>query len=171
LPGKVVSLLTHPFRRIRLEQKDSLRQREFWWQVQQDVCVVLCAANRQGNHFVVFANRGQVSPQSRLPFFRDGIAAVLGAEDQMDVVPRKGMCHSVAPSGLYIIALHVPTASAVGYDVPSLMGLVATPNLGRDRELNPGAPGPWRKQPGHFMRLSMSSSLGGCGRDVNKEKW
>ena len=51
---------------------------------------------------------GQVSPQSRLPFFRNGLAAVFGAEDQMDMVPGKGMCHSVAPLGLYGIAFHSP---------------------------------------------------------------
>src|ERR1019366_2010434 len=64
--------------------------------------------NRQGNHFVVLTNPGQVGPQSRLPFFRDGIPAVLGAEDKMPVIPGKGMCHSAAPSGLGINALHAP---------------------------------------------------------------
>jgi len=74
------------------------------------VYVVLRPTNRQGNHFVVLTNPRQVSPQSRLPIFRNGIAPILGAEDQMDVVPGERMCHSVAPSGLYTIAILAPTA-------------------------------------------------------------
>jgi hypothetical protein len=108
LPRRVVSLLGHPFRGIRFQQKDSLGQGKLRRQVKQDVYVVFCPADRHGNHFVVLTNPGQVSPQSRLPFFRNGFAAILGAEDQMDVVPGKGMCHSVAPPGLYGIALHFP---------------------------------------------------------------
>jgi len=51
--------------------------------VKQDVYVVLCSADGQGNHLVVLTNPGQVGPQSRLPLFRNRITAVLGAEDQM----------------------------------------------------------------------------------------
>ena len=88
--------------------------------------VILCPSDGHGNHFVILTNPGQVSPQPRLPLFRDGVAAVLRAEDQMDVVPREGMRHCVAPSGLYTIPILAPTAPAVGYDVSSLAGLAAT---------------------------------------------
>jgi len=48
------------------------------------------------------------------------------------------MRHSVAPSGLYIIAILAPTASAVGYGVPPLMGLAAThPSGVRVRKKSP----------------------------------
>jgi hypothetical protein len=43
--------------------------------------VVFRLTNRHGNHFMVLTNPSQVSPQSRLPFFRNAVAAVLGAED------------------------------------------------------------------------------------------
>jgi len=87
--------------------------------------VVLGPTDGKGNYFVVLTNPGTVRPQSRLPFFRNGVAAVLCAEDQMEMVPRKGMCQSVAPSGLYTIAIPAPTAPAVGYSIPSLPGLAA----------------------------------------------
>ncbi len=77
----------------------------------QNVNVVLRPSNRERNHFMVLTNPGQISPQSRLPLFRNGILAVLGAENQMDMIPGKRMCHSAAPSGLYLIALQVPPLS------------------------------------------------------------
>ena len=75
--------------------------------------MVLRPTNREGNHFLVLTNPVRVRPQSRLPFFRNAIAAVLGAEDQMYVVPGEGMCHSIAPSGLHTIAILAPTAPAL----------------------------------------------------------
>jgi hypothetical protein len=72
------------------------------------VYVVLRPADCKTDHFVVLTNPSNVSLQSRLPFSRDHVAPVLGAEDQMNVVPGEGMCHSVAPSGLHGIALCVP---------------------------------------------------------------
>ncbi len=81
--------------------------------MKQDVYVVLCSADGQGNHLVVLTNPGQVGPQSRLPLFRNRITAVLGAEDQMYLVLGEGMCRSVAPSGLHTIAILAPTAPAL----------------------------------------------------------
>jgi hypothetical protein len=75
--------------------------------------VVLRPTDGHGNHFVVLTNPRQVSPQSRLPFFRNAIAAILGAKNQMDMVPGEGMCQSVAPTGLYTIAILAPTALAL----------------------------------------------------------
>jgi len=87
------------------------------------VDVVFGAADRDRDHFVIFTYSCYIRPQARLYFFRDGIATVIGAEDQMDVVSgiRVGQC--AAPPGLYPSALHAPTASAVGYDLSSLTGL------------------------------------------------
>jgi hypothetical protein len=64
------------------------------------VNVVFGAADREGSDFVIPAISARVCPQSRLPFLRDGVAAVLGAEDQMDVNSGEGMRHCAAPSGL-----------------------------------------------------------------------
>ena len=50
---------------------------------------VLRPADREGNHFVILANPAEVSPQSRLPFFCDRIAAIFHAEDEMDMVSGK----------------------------------------------------------------------------------
>ena len=41
----------------------------------------------------------------------------------MYVVPGEGMSQSVAPTGLYTIAILAPTTPVVGYGVPSLTGL------------------------------------------------
>ncbi len=89
--------------------------------------MVLRAAHHEGNHFVIFANPCEVCPQLRLAIFGDGIAAVLGAENQMHMVSRKGMCHCVAPSGLYPNNTLGPTAEAVGYNISPLSGLVTIP--------------------------------------------
>jgi hypothetical protein len=76
--------------------------------MQQDVDMVLRPTDRKSNHFVVLTNLGQVGPQSRLPFLRNGVAAVLRAEDQMDVIPRKSMRQSVAPRGLNLSRYETP---------------------------------------------------------------
>jgi hypothetical protein len=76
--------------------------------VQQDVDMVLRPTDRKSNHFVILTNPGQVRPQSRLPFFRDDVAAVLRAEHRMNVVPREGMCQSVAPTGLNLSRYETP---------------------------------------------------------------
>jgi hypothetical protein len=47
--------------------------------------MVLRSADGKGNDFMVPANPAKVGPQSRLPFFWDGIAAVLRAENEMDM--------------------------------------------------------------------------------------
>jgi hypothetical protein len=79
---------------------------------------------RSRPHFVIFTNSGEVCPQARLPFFRDGVAAFFGAEDQMDVLARIRVGHNAAPSGAYPTSMQgLPPLEAVGYDMPSLAGL------------------------------------------------
>jgi hypothetical protein len=49
--------------------------------------VVFRAADRDGNHFIILANARDVGPEPRLHFAQDCIATLLGAENQMDVIP------------------------------------------------------------------------------------
>src|SRR5712691_10289108 len=97
--------------------------------MQQDVNVILRPANHERNHFVVLTNAGQVSPQPRLQFLLNCAAAILGAEDHMEVVPEIGVGHCAAPLGLYTTLLSSPTASAVGYVLSSLTGLTTIGKL------------------------------------------
>jgi hypothetical protein len=63
-----------------------------------------------------------------LPFFWDGVAAILGAKHQMDVDAGKGMRHRAAPSGLMIPHWSVPTHRFRGglrSAVPSGLGVGA----------------------------------------------
>src|SRR5580704_13825315 len=71
--------------------------------------MIFRAADGERNDFMVAANPAEVGPQSRLPFFWDGVAAILGAKHQMDVDAGKGMRHRAAPSGLMIPHWSVPT--------------------------------------------------------------
>jgi hypothetical protein len=79
--------------------------------MKQNVDVVFRSANRERNHLVILGNPCQVGPQARLKVLRNGIAAIFGAEDHVDVIPGKCMCQCVAPPGLYAIASWLPTAA------------------------------------------------------------
>jgi hypothetical protein len=102
--------------------------------------VILCSADGEGDNFMVPAYPAQVSPQARLPLLRDGIAAVLGAEDQVEVNTGKGMSHGAAPSGLdHNLLRSLPTAAAVGYVLSSLPGLSLGPQSRARRNVVSGA--------------------------------
>jgi hypothetical protein len=79
--------------------------------MKQNVHVVFRSANRERDHAVILGNSCEVGPQARLKVLRNGIAAIFGAEDHMDVVPGKCMSQCVAPPGLYAIASWLPTAA------------------------------------------------------------
>lgn len=51
------------------------------------------AADGLRENRVIFANAGDVGPESWLKIFGDGFAAVFGAEDDVDGVLRVGMRH------------------------------------------------------------------------------
>jgi len=65
--------------------------------MKQNVDVVFRSPNRERNHAVILGNPREVGPQAGLKFRRDGFAAIFGAEDHMDVVPRKCVCQMCRP--------------------------------------------------------------------------
>ena len=96
--------------------------------MKEDVQVVFSSANNNDSHVMVFGDSGEVGPKGRLQFLGDRLAAILGAEDHVDVIFGEGVRQCVAPHatrqarkrarrvapGLNAIALRVPTASALG---------------------------------------------------------
>jgi hypothetical protein len=85
LPGEVVTLLAYPFRGIGFQEGYGLREREFRREEDKKVNVVSGAANRLRRNFMVAANSAQIFPHARLPFLRNGVATILGAENEMDM--------------------------------------------------------------------------------------
>jgi hypothetical protein len=79
-------MVVHPSRGICLQHLHGLRNVESWSHIDEGVCVVLDATDRDCVHAVFFCDARHLRPQFRLQVLGDHLQAVLGAEYDVDVV-------------------------------------------------------------------------------------
>ena len=86
LPREFAPLLVGPSRRIRFDRENRLGQRQRRRNLNQQVHVIVHPAHRVNDHSVVFADASRVGPQAGLKIFRDELAAILRAENDVDSI-------------------------------------------------------------------------------------
>jgi len=84
LPREFASLLVGPTRRIRFDREHHLGKRQRRRNLNQQMHVIVHPAHRVNDHPVVFADARRIGPQAGLKISRDELAAVLGAENNVD---------------------------------------------------------------------------------------
>jgi hypothetical protein len=93
LPRELMTSIVCPSRGIRFDGEQRLGQGHDGRELDEEMNVVLYAANGMNENPLVFANACRIGPQSRLEFRGNGLAPVLGAEDDMDHVLGVGVRH------------------------------------------------------------------------------
>jgi len=88
LPCEIMTLLIGPSGRVRFYGEDRLSYGQTWGNLDQEVDVIVHAANGVDNNFKVVADACGVGPEAWLKFGGDRFAAVFGAEDDMKQVLR-----------------------------------------------------------------------------------
>jgi len=90
LPCEFMALLVGPLRGIRFDGENRLGKRQRWRDLDEEMNVIVHAADRTNENPVVFANAGDIGPHSWLEILRDEFGAVFGAEDDVEYV--LGVC-------------------------------------------------------------------------------
>jgi hypothetical protein len=86
LPREINALLTHPFRRIGLNQVDSLGQVYARGQINKNMSVISHATDDHRENVMVAAYSGHVGPNSGQHWFRNEFAALFRAKDDVEMV-------------------------------------------------------------------------------------
>ena len=82
-----------PARGIRFDGEDGLGERESLRKLDQEMDVVVGAADAAGEDAVIFAGAGDVGPEVGLKVMGDGFAAVFGGKDDVQGILRVGVRH------------------------------------------------------------------------------
>jgi hypothetical protein len=119
LPRKLETFVVRPPRRIRFDGVNCFRHRQSWWNLDQEMNVILHPANRMNLNSELSADSRHIRPHPRLPFLRNRFAPFLRAEDNMNHILR--VCvGDVSHLRRYASLHHIPSAYALGYPLPRL---------------------------------------------------
>jgi len=103
LPCELANLIGRPTGRIRFDRLDGFRNRDCRGELQQEMKMVLYAANRVNKYFLSFANPGCVRPETLFHVLRDDLASLFGAEHDVYYVLKIRVRQCVAPPALNIL--------------------------------------------------------------------
>jgi len=93
LPGELVPFVVRPSSRIRFDGGNRLGQSHDWWELDEEMSVILHTANGMNENPVLFANTRRVSPYLRLKIRGNGFAPIFRAEHDMNYVLSVGVGH------------------------------------------------------------------------------
>src|SRR5216683_4575530 len=93
LPRELVPFFARPSRRIRFDGGNCLGQSHDWWELDQEMSVILHTADGMDENPVLLANARGVGPYLRLKIRGNGFAPILGAEHDMNYVLSVGVGH------------------------------------------------------------------------------